>query len=272
MSLKSSISLLLLLPFLCFAMPQREPGPKIRVDFRPDSSVLGSEFGKSSADTAITIPPVSLDVAPASDAAPAAADSVVTASSTKKPFYMSLKTNMLLDLLLLPNVGAEFHFGKSWSANANLMYGWWHNGSRHHYWRAYGGEIAVRRWFGKASETKPLTGHHVGLYAQLFTYDFEFGGKGQMAGEPGEPLWSNPSYAFGVEYGYSLPVSSRLNLDFTIGIGYFGGKYYEYEPVDNHYVWQATKQRRWFGPTKVEVSLVWLLGHGNRNAGKGGAE
>ncbi len=272
MSLKSSICLLLLLPLSCFAMPQGQLSPELSVDFRSGGIALASDFGDSSADTAGIIPPAAPDVPAASNIYGAAADSAATASSTRKPFYMSLKTNMLFDLLLLPNVGAEFHFGKNWSATAGLTYGWWDRDSRHRYWRAYGGEIAVRRWFGKASEIKPLTGHHVGLYASLFTYDFEFGGKGQMAGEPGEPLWSNPSYAFGVEYGYSLPVSSRLNLDFTVGIGYFGGKYHEYEPVDNHYVWQATKQRRWFGPTKVEVSLVWLLGHGNRNVRKGGAE
>lgn len=30
-------------------------------------------------------------------------------------------------------------------------------------------------------------------------------------------------------------------------------------------MWQATKERHWIGPTKLEVSLVWLLGHGNAN-------
>ncbi|MCD8273384.1 MAG: DUF3575 domain-containing protein, partial [Alistipes sp.] len=27
----------------------------------------------------------------------------------------------------------------------------------------------------------------------------------------------------------------------------------------------------WFGPTKAEISLVWLLGRGNYNEKKGGA-
>ena len=53
-----------------------------------------------------------------------------------------------------------------------------------------------------------------------------------------------------------------------IGLGYLGGEYQEYLPKDGHYVWQATKQRRWFGPTKAEVSLVWLLGRNNNNRAK----
>ena len=191
--------------------------------------------------------------------------------SSDRPFYMSLQTNMLYDLLALPNIGVEFYLGKEWSIAANWVYGWWKCENRHRYWRAYGGDIAVRRWFGSAARRKPLTGHHIGLYGQILTYDIEWGGKGQMAGAPGKSLWDEPTFAVGIEYGYTLPLTRRLNIDFTIGVGYLSGDYYKYEPLDGHYVWLSTNRRRWLGPTKLEVSLVWLLGNGNLNAGKGGA-
>lgn len=194
----------------------------------------------------------------------------VPAPCPSKPFYMDIRTNMLYDLLAVPNVGAEFYLGRNWSVAANWMYAWWKTDRRHRYWRAYGGDIALRKWFGRAAEEKSLTGHHLGVYGQMLTYDFEFGGKGQMAGVPGGDIWDKANWAVGLEYGYSLPVARRLNIDFTVGLGYMGGTYYEYTPIDNCYVWQATKQRHWWGPTKLEVSLVWLLGHGNFNAGKGG--
>ena len=198
------------------------------------------------------------------------ADTTVTVSpETSKPFYMALKTNMLYDVLAVPNIGVEFYLGKNWSISGNWMYGWWSKNSRHRYWRIYGGDIAVRYWLGKKANEKPLTGHHIGIYGQVFTYDFEWGGKGYMGGEPGGTLWDKTNYATGVEYGYSLPVANRLNIDFTLGVGYWGGKYYEYIPLDGHYVWQSTKNRHWFGPTKAEISLVWLLGKGNSNNKKG---
>lgn len=169
-------------------------------------------------------------------------DTVVAVSpETSKPFYMALKTNMLYDVLAVPNIGVEFYLGKNWSISGNWMYGWWKKNSSHRYWRIYGGDIAVRYWFGKKASEKPLTGHHVGVYGQAFTYDFEWGGKGYMGGEPGGTLWDKTNYAAGVEYGYSLPVANRLNIDFTLGVGYWGGKYYTYTPLDGHYVWQATK-------------------------------
>lgn len=183
----------------------------------------------------------------------------------RSPFYMAVKTNMLYDILAVPNIGVEFYLGRNWSISGNWAYGWWDSNGRHRYWRYYGGEIAVRKWFGKAADEKPLTGHHLGLYGQLFTYDFEWGGKGYMGGKPGYSLWDSPNYAAGIEYGYSLPVARRLNIDFTIGVGYWGGKYYKYVPLEGHYVWQATRNRHWFGPTKAEISLVWLIGYGNTN-------
>lgn len=201
-------------------------------------------------------------------------DTVAPAPVTeeKKPFYMAVKTNMLYDVLAVPNVGVEFYLGDNWSVVGQWMYGWWSKNSSHRYWRIYGGDLAVRKWFGKEAGEKPLTGHHLGVYGQLFTYDFEFSGKGYMGGKPGGTMWEKMNYAAGLEYGYSLPIASRLNLDFTIGLGYWGGQYYEYIPLDDHYVWQATKNRHWFGPTKAEISLMWLLGRGNTNNKKGGAK
>lgn len=184
---------------------------------------------------------------------------------------MSLQTNMLYDLAMLPSIAFEYYFGDNVSAAVHWTYGWWSTDRRHRYWRAYGGDIAVRYWFGRRAQEKPLTGHHAGAYYQALIYDFEFGGKGNMAGRPGVNLWERANHALGVEYGYSLPVGRRLNIDFTLGVGYMWGPYYEYKPINDCYVWQATRQRHWWGPTKLEVSLVWLLGRDNHNGKKGGA-
>lgn len=189
---------------------------------------------------------------------------------SRKPFYMALKTNLLYDVTLVPNIGAEFYLGRGWSLGGNWMYAWWNSNKRHNYWRLYGGELEIRKYFGRHAAEKPLTGHHLELYGQLFTYDFELGGTGYMGGKPGGSLWEKCNYAVGVEYGYSLPVGRRLNLDFVIGVGYWGGEYHTYDPVDDHHVRKETRQRHWFGPTKAEISLVWLIGRGNYNEKKGG--
>ena len=177
------------------------------------------------------------------------------------PVHMSLQSNLLYDAILIPNIGAEIYLGANFSVDANWHYAWWRIDKKHYYWRTYGGDIALRWWFGRNSRVKPLTGHHIGAFGQMITYDFEFGKNGVLADR-----WS---WTAGLEYGYSLPIAERLNLDFTLGLGYHWGEFYEYKPIDNHYVWQATKHRQYMAPTKFEVSLVWLIGCDNYNKWEG---
>ena len=190
--------------------------------------------------------------------------------SPKAPFYMDIRTNMLYDLMTIPNIGVDFYLGKNISIGANWRYSWWNSNKANWYWRTYGGDINLRYWLGKAAHEKPLQGHHVGVYGQVFTYDFEVGGKGIMGGKPRGDIFDKCNFIVAAEYGYSLPITRRLNIDFSAAFGYMGGEYREYEPIDNCYVWQTTKERHYFGPTKVEVALVWLIGRGNVNKNKGG--
>lgn len=193
-----------------------------------------------------------------------------TQRAERKPLYMSVKTNLLYDAALLPDLGAEFYVGRNWSVYGDWMYGWWSRNATHRYWRAYGGTIGIRRWFGSKAADKPLTGHHIGVFGGIVTFDFEFGHRGYMGGRPHGTLWDRCWSGGGIEYGYSLPVAKRLNVDFTLGIGYMGGKLVEYEPKEGFYQWESTKRVHWFGPVKAEISLVWLIGHDNINR-KGGS-
>jgi hypothetical protein len=172
------------------------------------------------------------------------------------------KTNLLYDVALLPNLGVEIPLPSRFSIGGDWMYAWWKTDNKHRYWRAYGGDLFVRKWFGGGEQI--CTGHHIGIYGGILTYDVEWGGRGYLGDR-----WS---YGGGLEYGYSLRLADRLNLDFTIGVGYLGGKYKEYVPDHNCYVWQVTKNRNWIGPTKAEISLVWIVGNGNRTIKKKGGD
>ncbi len=174
-----------------------------------------------------------------------------------KPFYMALSTNMLYDLALVPNIGIEFYLGKQWSLQGDWHYAWWKSNRAHNFWRVYGGGVEFRKWLGSRAKEKPLQGHHLGVYGMIATYDFELGGRGYLGDK-----WS---WSAGVGYGYSLPIAKRINFDFGLSVGYLGGTYKEYLPIDDHYVWQTTKERHYFGLTKAYISFVWLLGDGNYN-------
>ena len=175
--------------------------------------------------------------------------------------YFALKSNLLYDALLVPNLSLEASIGSGWTLGAGGMFAWWSKDAKHRYWRIYGGDLEIRKYFGALSKSKPLQGHHLGIYGDFLTYDFEFGAKGYQ---------SKVTYAAGIRYGYSHPIGKRLNLDFALGIGYLHSNYKTYVPRDGCYVYQETKKRKWLGPTQAEISLVWLIGKGNTNKKKGG--
>ena len=175
--------------------------------------------------------------------------------------YFALKSNLLYDALLVPNLSLEASIGSGWTLGAGGMLAWWSKDAKHRYWRIYDGDLEIRKYFGTLSKSKPLQGHHLGIYGDFLTYDFEFGAKGYQ---------SKATYAAGIKYGYSHPIANRLNLDFALGIGYLHSNYKTYVPRDGCYVYQETKKRKWLGPTQAEISLVWLLGKGNTNKKKGG--
>lgn len=187
-----------------------------------------------------------------------------------KNFYMAVKTNMLFDAMLVPNLSAEFYLGKNISIYGEWMYAWWKNNRRHRYWQTYGGDIGLRWWFGKKAHSKPLTGHHLGIFVGAYIFDFEWGNTGYLGGKPGGTLWDRCLIDSGIEYGYSLPIGKRINIDFSIGFGYLSGHYIKYYPFDNDYYREKEYKMRYFGPTKAEITLVWLIGRGNTNKKKGG--
>ena len=201
---------------------------------------------------------------PSSPPFPAIPSQVHPSSESQSPpvaSYFALKSNLLYDALLVPNLSLEASIGSGWTLGAGGMLAWWSKDAKHRYWRIYGGDLEIRKYFGTLAKSKPLQGHHLGIYGDFLTYDFEFGAKGYQ---------SKATYAAGIKYGYSHPIANRLNLDFALGIGYLHSNYKTYVPRDGCYVYQETKKRKWLGPTQAEISLVWLLGKGNTNKKKGG--
>lgn len=175
-------------------------------------------------------------------------------------FYYSLKTNLVYDAMLLPNLAFEFSLPKRWSIQVGGKWSWWNTPTTHHNcWRIQVVDLELRKWLG-GKERTPLTGFNVGAYAMAGTYDVRFGGKtGNL---------SNMSRSFGLAAGYATPIGKRLNLEFSLGAGYLGGKYYTYTYDEKRDVfpWTGTKRRNYLGLTKLEVSLVWLPGSGtNKN-------
>lgn len=178
-------------------------------------------------------------------------------ASQKIPYYLAIKTNLLYDLALLPDLALEFTLPGRWSVEVGGQWSWWNTPTNHkNCWRIQVAGLEVRKWLGNKERT-PLTGHFVGLYGMGGTYDVRFNDK--------TGYLSDWSYSAGLSYGYSLPIGRRFNLEFGIAGGYVGGAYKTYDVYNKEYdvfPKKADKRLRYVGPTKAEISLVWLIGGG----------
>ncbi len=170
---------------------------------------------------------------------------------------IALKTNLLHDAMAIPDIGVEVSIGRQWSLSAEGVWAWWSRESAHRCWRIYGGWTEFRFWFGEKVRRRALTGHHVGVYGSMLTYDFEFGNKG----------WQSPdfTYGIGIGYGYSWCISRYLNIDVGARVGYSVGRLIKYHPQCDTYVCQSHPERRYIGLTGLEVTLVWFPGNKHKN-------
>lgn len=187
------------------------------------------------------------------------------ATSCRRPFF-AVKTNLLFDAALMPNVEIEVPIGSAnrWSVNGEYIFPWWLLDGDKYSLQILMGGLEARYWLGSRKgrmNREVLTGHFLGLYAGGGKYDLQWKDNGYQ----GEFF-----IAAGISYGYAHPIGRNLRLEYNIGIGLLRTDYRHYHARDNYQtlLWQENGKYTWFGPTKAKISLVWLL---NRKAKKGGA-
>ena len=168
-----------------------------------------------------------------------------------RPLF-ALKTNLLFDAALMPNIELELPIGKRWSLNAEYIFPWWLINDDRYCLQLLMGGLEGRYWFGNREKRQALTGHFAGLYAGGGKYDLQWDTKGYQ----GEFF-----IAAGISYGYAHPIARNLRLEYNIGIGMLRTNYRHYHTRDNHrtLLWQENGEYTWLGPTKLKVSLVWLI-------------
>lgn len=177
----------------------------------------------------------------------------------RKPLF-ALKTNLLFDAALMPNVEIEVPVGKHFSVNGELMFPWWLFDNNRYCLQVLAGGLEGRYWLGNRENKYVLTGHFMGLYAGGGKYDLQW----KENGYQGEFF-----IAAGIGYGYAHKIAKNLRLEYNIGIGLLRTGYRHYHMRSNYQtlLWQNNGNYTWFGPTKIKVSLVWML---NRKMKKGG--
>ena len=167
-------------------------------------------------------------------------------------FNMVAKTNLLYDAASIFNLGVEFGLWKGLVLDINYMHNIWLRVDYSHWYRVHGAEFGLKYYINK--EQRPFAaGHHIGLAAQMLTFDVT-----------GILVDADP-WKFGpmLTYGYTLPIRKRLNLDFEVGVGALIGDVYKYDAVDHLRLLRQTDKAALV--PKAGVTLQYLIGKNNFN-------
>lgn len=177
----------------------------------------------------------------------------------------AVKTNLLYDAVTAVNFAVEVPFEikeQKFSALYEHHCPWWHIENKYCLqFLTFGGE--ARWWFlpntveesEKRIERDALLGHFAGLYVWGGLGDIQIG---RNFGCSQFDFWS-----VGLTYGYAMPISKHLNLEFSLSVGYANIPYQCYTPSDDWEVLIRDPYKagtlHYFGPTKAEVSLVFPI-------------
>ncbi len=168
-----------------------------------------------------------------------------------KPLF-ALKTNLLYDLAITPNIELEIPMGKRWSMNFEFIDGWWLRRDNTFCWQIMGGGIETRYWFGNRDNKRVLTGWFAGAFIGGGYYDFQLE---KSRGVQGEFYIMS-----GLSGGYTVPLNRSLSLEFSTGVGYTINDYRTYVVIDNDLIRSSPHYRfKSVLPVKAKVSLVWTL-------------
>ena len=189
---------------------------------------------------------------------PAGTDSVRVLSDIQDSVRVynafAVKSNLLFDLATAVNVEVEFPVADRFSLMIEDVFPWWNIGNKYalQMWEV-GAE--ARFWFKpwEKLSTQKMRGWFAGAYGMSARYDFQYDTAINYQGE----YWSA-----GVTGGYVAPLGKkkRLNMEFSISIGYLQADYRHYQPTDDYLKLIRDPYNvgtvRYFGPTKLKVSLI----------------
>jgi hypothetical protein len=178
----------------------------------------------------------------------------------RRPLF-ALRTNLLYDATLTPNLAIEIPLGSRWSLSVEALNAWWLNRDDTRCWELASLGIETRYWLGNRSQPvaeayrRALTGWFVGSLAFAGVYDFQL----QFdSGRQGKYM------AAGLAAGYALRLgSSPWGLEFSVGGGFLSSRYTPYTPDRNipHELWRTGPDKQFTGlvPLKAGISLVYLF-------------
>lgn len=188
---------------------------------------------------------------------------------------VAFRTNLLYDALTLLNIGIEYPFYKDrFSIVYDHQFPWWRGGDfRNKFCLRYLQMCGELRWWflpkpieknEKHKQRDRLIGHFIGPYMMGGKYDFQ---------RKRDICYQGEFWSAGFTYGYVMPLGkSRLNMEFSISLGYASIQYRHFFPAEDYSKLFLDPDNigkwKYLGITKVGITLTYPLTVSNKKGGK----
>lgn len=167
---------------------------------------------------------------------------------------IAIKNNLVYDATGTLNIGGEYAINKTFSVSLSANYNDWVL-QKPYAWKHYLVQPEFRYWLRETFNEHYVGAHlmYVGFNVERMSLPF-FGFARRNLYQDGT-AWGG-----GVSYGYHLYLTPRLNLEFSLGVGFLQLKYYKFDYKETQ-VKDETHHlmRNYVGPTQINVSVVYII-------------
>lgn len=170
---------------------------------------------------------------------------------------VAIKTNLVSDALLSPNLGLEFGLKPHWSLNLVGQMNLWPVND--HKWKHWLAQPEARYWF-----CEYFAKHFIGIHALGGEYNFGFiknniNFLGSDFSNLTDYRYQGWAVGGGIAYGYAFLLGKHWNMELELGIGYLFTRFNKYDCKDCGKKIEGPKDHNYFGPTKAAVNLVYVF-------------
>lgn len=170
---------------------------------------------------------------------------------------VGIKTNLISDGFLSPNLGLEIGLARKWSLDLTGQTCLWDVNS--HKWKHWMAQPEIRLWL-----CDRFAGHFFGLHAIGGQYNFgnihnKFHFLGSDFSQLTKYRYQGWAVGAGLAYGYAWVLGKHWNLEAEIGIGWIHTKYDKFICKNCGKKLESGRHHNYYGPTKLAIALEYIF-------------
>lgn len=171
---------------------------------------------------------------------------------------VALKTNLLSDAFLSPNLGIEVGLAPKWTLDVTWQINAW-TLQHDRRWKHWTLQPEARYWLCDRFGAHFFGAHVHGGQYNIGGFDGKINFLGTDARKLKDARYQGWFVGTGISYGYAWIIGRHWNLEAEIGIGYSYTCYDKFRCAGCGKKIENNKSHHYVGPTKLAVNLVYLF-------------